>query len=76
MAEHFAENRPVQEMPVLTRLQADSKMKDDWEIPVVRLSEQRHPMDLVTTQYVAGKAEAGLREAGASKRGSGCPARA
>jgi hypothetical protein len=51
-------------------------MKDDWEIPVVRLSEQRHPMDLVTTQYVAGKAEAWLREAGASKRGSGCPARA
>jgi choline dehydrogenase-like flavoprotein len=34
---------------------------------VVRLSEQRHPMDLVTTQYVGGKAEAWLREAGAIK---------
>jgi hypothetical protein len=51
-------------------------VKDNWEIPVVRLSEQRHPVDPVTTQYAAGKAEAWLREAGASKRGSGCPARA
>ena len=57
---------PVQEMPVFdARVQVDPKVKDDWGIPVARLSGERHAMDLVTTKYVAGKAEAWLREAGA-----------
>ena len=57
---------PVQEMPVFdSRVQVDPKVKDDWGIPVARLSGQRHAMDLVTAKYVAGKAEAWLREAGA-----------
>ncbi len=57
---------PVQEMPVFdARVQVDPKVKDDWGIPVARLSGQRHAMDLVTAKYVAGKAEAWLREAGA-----------
>ena len=59
---------PVQEMPVFdARVQVDPKVKDDWGIPVARLSGQRHAMDLVTAKYVAGKAEAWLREAGAVK---------
>ncbi len=59
---------PVQEMPVFdARVEVDRKVKDDWGIPVARLSGQRHPMDLVTAQYVAAKAEAWLREAGAIK---------
>jgi choline dehydrogenase-like flavoprotein len=59
---------PVQEMPVFdARVQVDPKVKDDWGIPVARLSGQRHPMDLVTARYVAGKAEAWLHEAGAIK---------
>jgi choline dehydrogenase-like flavoprotein len=59
---------PVQEMPVFdARVQVDPHVKDDWGIPVVRLSGQRHPMDHVTAKYVAGKAEAWLREAGAIK---------
>ena len=57
---------PVQEMPVFdARVQVDPKVKDDWGIPVARLSGQRHAMDLVTAKYVAEKAEAWLREAGA-----------
>jgi choline dehydrogenase-like flavoprotein len=57
---------PVQEMPVFdARVQVDPKVKDDWGIPVARLSGQRHAMDLVTATYVAEKAEAWLREAGA-----------
>ena len=57
---------PVQEMPVFdARVQVDPKVKDDWGIPVARLSGERHAMDLVTAKYVAGKAEAWLREAGA-----------
>jgi choline dehydrogenase-like flavoprotein len=40
-------------------------VKDAWGIPVARLSGQRHAMDLVTAKYVAGKAEAWLKEAGA-----------
>ncbi len=59
---------PVQEMPVFdARVQVDLKVKDAWGIPVARLSGQRHGMDLVTAQYIAGKAEAWLREAGAIK---------
>lgn len=42
---------------------------------MVRLSEQRHPMDLVTTQYVGGKAEAWRREAGAIKTWQRLPGR-
>jgi choline dehydrogenase-like flavoprotein len=57
---------PVQEMPVFdARVQVDPVVKDYWGIPVARLSGHRHPLDGVTGKYVAAKAEAWLKEAGA-----------
>jgi choline dehydrogenase-like flavoprotein len=57
---------PVQELPVFeARVQVDPKVKDYWGIPVVRLSGQRHPNDLVVAEFLASKAEAWLKEAGA-----------
>jgi choline dehydrogenase-like flavoprotein len=57
---------PVQEMPVFdARVQVDPVVKDFWGIPVVRLSGQRHAMDLVTAKFLAEKAQAWLVEAGA-----------
>jgi choline dehydrogenase-like flavoprotein len=57
---------PVQEMPVFdARVQVDPLVKDYWGIPVARLSGHRHPLDGVTGKYVACKAEAWLKEAGA-----------
>jgi choline dehydrogenase-like flavoprotein len=57
---------PVQEMPMFeSRVEADPKVKDYWGIPVVRLSGHRHPNDLVVGKFLASKAEAWLKEAGA-----------
>lgn len=57
---------PVQEMPVFeSRVQVDPKVKDYWGIPVARLSGHRHPNDHVVAQFLASKAEAWLKEAGA-----------
>jgi len=57
---------PVQEMPVFTaRVQVDPQVKDHWGIPVARLSGSRHPNDIVTGRFLASKAEAWLKEAGA-----------
>jgi len=57
---------PVQELPVLeSRVQVDPKVKDFWGIPVARLSGHRHPNDQVVAKFLASKAEAWLKEAGA-----------
>jgi choline dehydrogenase-like flavoprotein len=57
---------PVQEMPVFdARVQVDPKVKDHWGIPVARLSGRKHPHTLEIARYLAEKAEAWLREAGA-----------
>jgi choline dehydrogenase-like flavoprotein len=57
---------PVQEMPLAdARLQLDPKLKDRWGIPVARLSGGRHPHTIEIGRYIAGKAEAWLKEAGA-----------
>ncbi len=57
---------PVQEMPVFeSRVEVDPKVKDYWEIPVVRLSGHRHPNDQIVGKFLASKAEAWLKEAGA-----------
>jgi choline dehydrogenase-like flavoprotein len=57
---------PVQEMPVFdARVQADPRVKDRWGIPVARLSGGRHPHTLEVARFLAGKAEAWLKEAGA-----------
>ncbi|HTL67618.1 MAG TPA: GMC family oxidoreductase [Lacunisphaera sp.] len=57
---------PVQEMPMFTaRVQVDPVVKDHWGIPVVRLSGNRHPDDVVHGRFLASKAEQWLKEAGA-----------
>jgi choline dehydrogenase-like flavoprotein len=57
---------PVQEMPVFdARVQVDPKVKDHWGIPVARLSGRKHPHTLEIARYMAEKAEAWLKAAGA-----------
>ncbi len=57
---------PVQEMPLFdSRVQVDAKIKDRWGIPVARLSGRKHPHTLEIARFMAGKAEAWLKEAGA-----------
>jgi len=57
---------PVQEMPVFeSRVQVDPKVKDYWGIPVARLSGRRHSNDSIVGQFLASKAAAWLKEAGA-----------
>jgi choline dehydrogenase-like flavoprotein len=59
---------PVQEMPVFdARVEADPKVKDYWGIPVARLSGRKHPHTLEIARFLAGKAEAWLKEAGAAQ---------
>ena len=48
-----------------SRVQLDPKVKDRWGIPVARMSGTRHPHTHRNRQYIAGKAEAWLKEAGA-----------
>ena len=56
----------IQEMPVFeSRVQVDPKVKDYWGIPVVRLSGHCHPNNQVVGKFMAPKAEAILKEAGA-----------
>jgi choline dehydrogenase-like flavoprotein len=59
---------PVQELPVFdARVEVDLKVKDHWGIPVARLSGGSHPHNLETGKYIAEKAAAWLRQAGAIK---------
>lgn len=58
---------PVQEMPAFeARVEIDPRVKDYWGIPVVRLSGARHPQDIETARFLASRAEAWLKEAGAA----------
>jgi choline dehydrogenase-like flavoprotein len=57
---------PVQEMPVFeSRLQVDPRVRDDWGIPVARLSGTSHPHNLEVAGYISEKAAAWLKESGA-----------
>jgi choline dehydrogenase-like flavoprotein len=57
---------PVQEMPVFeSRVELDPEVKDYWGIPVARISGHRHPHDIEIARFLASKAEAWLKEAGA-----------
>jgi choline dehydrogenase-like flavoprotein len=59
---------PVQEIPVFeARVQVDPKVKDAWGIPVARMSGGRHAHTLEIGRFLAGKAEAWLKEAGATR---------
>jgi hypothetical protein len=56
---------PLQEMPVFeSRVQLDPEVKDDWGVPVVRLSGYRHPHDLEIARFMMEKAALWLKEAG------------
>jgi len=58
---------PAQEMPVFdSRVQVDPAVKDYWGIPVARLSGGRHPHSIEVGDFLAAKAEAWLKEAGAT----------
>jgi len=57
---------PIQEMPFFdSRVQVDPAVRDSWGIPVVRLSGHRHPRDAEGCEFLSGKAEMILKEAGA-----------
>ena len=57
---------PVQEMPVFeSRVEVDPGVKDHWGIPVARISGHRHPHDVEIGRFLASKADALLKEAGA-----------
>ena len=59
---------PVQEMPVFDcRVELDPVLKDRWGIPVARISGARHPHDLEIARFMASKAEAWLKETGATR---------
>jgi choline dehydrogenase-like flavoprotein len=59
---------PIQEMPVFeARVEVDPRVKDHWGIPVARLSGHRHDNDVVGARFLASKAEAWLKEAGAER---------
>jgi choline dehydrogenase-like flavoprotein len=59
---------PVQEMPVFDcRVDVDPAVTDKWGIPVVRISGRRHPHDIEIARFLASKADAWLKEAGATE---------
>ncbi len=65
---------PVQEMPVFNaRVQVDPAVKDEWGIPVARLSGRRHRSDIETAQFLSKKAETLLKEAGARQTWTNVP---
>jgi choline dehydrogenase-like flavoprotein len=59
---------PTQEMPVYeSRVQLDPQVRDQFDIPVARISGPKHPHSLEISNVMARKAEAWLKEAGAVK---------
>jgi choline dehydrogenase-like flavoprotein len=73
---HIAIHGPVQEMPVFEkRIEVDPVVRDFWGIPVVRFSGLRHDNDIKVAQFLADKAEAWLKEAGAVQTWQSVPGR-
>ncbi|RPJ55467.1 MAG: GMC family oxidoreductase [Acidobacteria bacterium] len=67
---------PVQEMPVFTsRVEIEPGVRDYWGIPVAKISGERHAHDIEICQFVSAKAEAWLREAGATRTWPSVPGR-
>jgi choline dehydrogenase-like flavoprotein len=67
---------PVQEMPLFdARVQVDPKVGDFWGIPVARLSGTRHAHTIEIGRFIAAKAEAWLKEAGAIQTWKRAPGR-
>ena len=67
---------PVQEMPVFdSRVEIDPEVKDDWGIPVARISGRRHEHDIEIARFIAEKAEIWLKKAGAFQTWQTVPGR-
>ena len=59
---------PIQEIPNFNaRVTVDPAVKDAWSIPVCRLSGMRHSYDLRLGDFLADKAEAIIKEMGATR---------
>jgi choline dehydrogenase-like flavoprotein len=59
---------PAQEMPNFSaRVTVDPGVKDHWGIPVCRLSGSRHHYDLQSGEFLSRKAEAIIKETGATE---------
>jgi choline dehydrogenase-like flavoprotein len=67
---------PTQEMPMWdSRVQLDPKVKDRWDIPVLRISGDKHPHTIEIGTAMTFKAEAWLKEAGAVRTWRKTPGR-
>ena len=63
---HIMFRGPLQEIPAFdARVSVDPNVRDDWGIPVARLSGSRHPHDIEIGKAMADKAELLLKEMGA-----------
>jgi choline dehydrogenase-like flavoprotein len=67
---------PVQEVPRWeNRVEIDPTVKDHWGIPTLRISGRKHDSDLKTGKYIATRAAAWLRAAGAIEVFESAPGR-
>jgi choline dehydrogenase-like flavoprotein len=71
---HISVGGPVQEPPMWdSRVTLDRKVTDYWGIPVGRISGPKHPHVVEVGKYIAGKCEAWLKEAGATRLWASIP---
>lgn len=67
---------PVQEIPVFdARVRIDPEVTDAWGIPTLRISGQRHPLDIETGKFIADKAEEIILASGAKETWKSTPGR-
>ena len=65
---------PVQEMPNFeSRVEVSDRVVDHWGMPVARISGFKHDEDIRTAEFIADKAEAWLKAAGAYKTWKSIP---
>ncbi len=71
---HISVGGPVQEMPMWTsRVTLDSKIKDRFGLPVVRIEGGKHPKTVETARFITARCERWLKEAGAARLWSSVP---
>jgi choline dehydrogenase-like flavoprotein len=65
---HISVGGPIEEMPLWdSRVQLDPQVKDYWGTPVARISGPKHPHVVKVAKFIAGKCDAWLKEAGATR---------
>jgi choline dehydrogenase-like flavoprotein len=73
---HMSFKGPVQEMPMFdARVRIDPEVTDAWGIPTLRISGQKHPMDLETGRFIAERAQEIIMESGAKQTWLSLPGR-